>query len=415
MAREEQAPESDGAPIIPFRGAAEHRGHRRDRATSAAPTFATANISEGTSMLAFARPLFAAALVATGAIADRAMSTSAPPPGVAASAQFAVSHAASAAAGLDAVTEHAYSVASPSVVYVENVGIGSGSGVIYDSTGDIVTNDHVIEQAQKITVTLSSGKTYTASLLGTDAADDLAIIHIGATGLPAAHFTPISGDAVAQTVLAIGSPLGLQQTVTSGLISALNRTVQESNGAYLPNAVQTSAPINPGNSGGALVNLDGQVVGIPTLEASDPQNNNGGAAQGIGFAIPSDRVTTIAHQIITTGKVAHTGRAYLGLVATDASQAGAGFGFGGFGDGSSTAPTTGAVIETVASGSPAAQAGLQQGDVITAANGTPITGESALITALAKSSPGATMNLTVVRSGSTMQIKVVLGELAASQ
>jgi len=150
------------------------------------------------------------------------------------------------------------------------------------------------------------------------------VLRVTAAGLPAARFAGARTVAVAQTVLAIGSPLGLQQSVTSGLISALGRTVQEANGAYLPNAVQTSAPINPGNSGGALVGLDGMVVGIPTLEASDPQNNNGGAAQGIGFAVPSTRVTIVAHQIIATGRVEHTGRAFLGIAATDPGGASGG-------------------------------------------------------------------------------------------
>jgi putative serine protease PepD len=180
------------------------------------------------------------------------------------------------------VTEHAFAVASPSVVYIANAGVGSGSGVIYDPGGDIVTNAHVVAGAgaQSLRVTLSSGKTYTGRVVGTDRADDLAIIRIHASSLPAAHFAPTGTYRVAQTVLAIGSPLGLQQTVTAGLISALDRTVQEPSGAYLPNAIQTSAPINLGNSGGALVTLDGTVVGIPTLEATDPQNNNGGPRRG---------------------------------------------------------------------------------------------------------------------------------------
>jgi S1-C subfamily serine protease len=155
--------------------------------------------------------------------------------------------------------------------------------------------------------------------VGTDTADDLAVIHINARGLTAAHFARAGSYQVAETVLAIGSPLGLQETVTSGVISALNRTVQESNGAYLPDAIQTSAAINAGNSGGALVDLAGEVVGIPTLKATD--SASGSAAQGIGFAVPSSRVTYIAHQIIATGHVAHTGRAYLGVSATDAQQA----------------------------------------------------------------------------------------------
>ena len=213
---------------------------------------------------------------------------------------------------------------------------------------------------------------------------------------------------MAQTVLAIGSPLGFQQTVTSGLISALNRTVQEPSGAYLPNALQTSAPINPGNSGGALVTLDGTVVGIPTLEASDPQS--GSTAQGIGFAVPSSRVTYIAHQIIATGRVEHTGRAYLGVGAVDATSARAfpsAFGNGG--------PTVeGALVRNVAAGSPADQAGMQQGDVITSSNGRTITGEDDLLVALAHSTPGQTMTLALNRNGSTLTVHVHLGELQAS-
>jgi S1-C subfamily serine protease len=319
--------------------------------------------------------------------------------------------ASSSATALDAATEHAFAIASPAVVFVNNVGVGSGSGVIYDSSGDVVTNAHVVDQAQKLTVTLSTGKTYSATLRGTDVADDLAVIHINAKGLPAAHFAGAGQYQVAQTVLAIGNPLDLQQSVTSGLISALNRTVQESNGAYLPNAIQTSAPINPGNSGGALVTLTGEVVGIPTLEATDPQNNNGGAAQGIGFAVPSDRVTYIAHQIIAYGKVQHTGRAYLGGSFTDAQQQAASqFGFG-FGGGQTIA---GAIVQNVVSGGPLAQAGVQQGDVITAANGQAITGESDLLVALAHAKPGATMTLTINRDGSTTTVHVHLGELPAS-
>jgi S1-C subfamily serine protease len=322
---------------------------------------------------------------------------------------------AAAVATADAVTEHAFAVASPSVVYIDNAGVGSGSGVICDRAGDIVTNAHVVAGAQILRVTLSSGKTYTAHVVGTDTADDLAIIHIHASGLPAAHFAPTGTYRVAQTVLAIGSPLGLQQTVTAGLISALDRTVQEASGAYLPNAIQTSAPINPGNSGGALVTLDGTVVGIPTLEATDPQNNNGGAAQGIGFAVPSTRVTFVAHQIIATGSVAHTGRAYLGVGAVDAAGAQSSpFAPGGFGNGKTTPAVEGALVQHVAPGSPAAQARIQPGDVIVAADGAPISGENDLLTALAKAAPGATMRLALNRNGSTLAVRVHLGELPSS-
>jgi S1-C subfamily serine protease len=314
----------------------------------------------------------------------------------------------------DSVTISAFKTASPSVVYVDNVGIGSGSGVIYDANGDIVTNAHVVSGEQSLKVTLSSGKTYPATLRGTDVADDLAVIHINATGLPAAHFAGQGDFQVAQEVLAIGSPLGLQQTVTSGLISALGRTVQESTGAYLPDAVQTSAPINPGNSGGALVALNGAVIGIPTLEASDPQNNNGGAAQGIGFAVPSYRVTQIAHQIIVDGKVLHTGRAYLGVGATDSGSAASGNGNPSFGFGNPTPSVAGALVNNVAQGSPAARAGIQPGDVITAINGQAITGESDLLVALAHAKPGQTISISINRDGQTTTLHAALGELPAS-
>jgi S1-C subfamily serine protease len=316
--------------------------------------------------------------------------------------------AATTGTALDAATEHGFTVASPSVVYIKSVGVGSGSGVIYDPSGDIVTNAHVVDGARTLRVTLSNGKTYTARIVGTDTADDLAVIRINASGLPAARFASSGTYQVAQTVLAIGSPLGYQQTVTAGLISALNRTVQEPSGAYLPNAIQTSAPINPGNSGGALVTLDGTVVGIPTLEASDPRS--GSTAQGIGFAVPSSRVTYIAHQIIATGRVEHTGRAFLGVGATDAASAQA----SPFASGNGEPTVEGALVQNVAPGSPARQAGVQQGDVITAANGQTITGEDDLLVALAQSKPGQTVTLTLNRNGSTLTAQVHLGELPAS-
>jgi S1-C subfamily serine protease len=246
--------------------------------------------------------LAAAALIVAGGIGDHVLTSTSSNQQAAALAsvvaqQAAVQSFAVSSQSFDAATEHAFAVASPSVVFVNNVGIGSGSGVIYDTSGDIVTNDHVVENAQSLTVTLSTGKTYPARLVGSDVKDDLAVIHIDATNLPAAHFASAGSFRVAQIVLAIGNPLDLQQSVTFGLISALDRTVSESDstGAYLPDAIQTSAPINPGNSGGALVTLDGTVVGIPTLEAVDPQNNNGGAAQGIGLpsrarALPPSRI-----------------------------------------------------------------------------------------------------------------------------
>lgn len=360
------------------------------------------------------RLLGAAALLATGVVADRGLSAATPlaaTPTASAASAPAASQAVVSGATVDSLTERAFGLASPSVVYISNVGVGSGSGVIYDTHGDIVTNAHVVQGARTLRVTLTTGKTYTARVVGTDTADDLAVIHVDATGLPAARFAPTGAFRVAQTVLAIGSPLGLQQSVTSGLISALGRTVQEGNGAYLPNAIQTSAPINPGNSGGALVTLDGAIVGIPTLQASDPQNNNGGAAQGIGFAVPSPRVTFVARQLIATGRVAHTGRAYLGVDSVDAASVGnAQTAFGS----AASADLSGALLRQVTPGSPAEVAGLQTDDVITAANGVAISGQDDLLAALAHAQPGATLTFSVNRQGTMTHVRVRLGELPAS-
>jgi S1-C subfamily serine protease len=313
----------------------------------------------------------------------------------------------------DAATEHAYSVASHSVVYVVSKGVGSGSGVIYDSKGDIVTNDHVIDGATNLSVTLNDGRTFKAAVVGTDKVDDLAVIHINASNLTPASFASDGGYSIAQNVLAIGSPLGLKQSVTQGLISGLNRVEQEPSGAYLPNAIQTSAPINPGNSGGALVTLDGTVVGIPTLVQTS--SGDGTAAQDVGFAIPAQRVTLVATQIIATGKVTHTDRAYLGIDPQDASSAqsspfGSFFGSGGQ---SQSPVTSGAVIAQLSQDGPAAKAGLQQGDVIVQAGGQPITDAQDLLTVLASKKPGDSLSLKVDRSGQTMTVHVHLGELPA--
>ncbi len=189
---------------------------------------------------------------------------------------------------------------NPSVVVIET-SRGLGSGIVFDTKGDIVTNAHGTAGSTTFKVTLANGRTLDGTLVGSFAGDDLAVIHVNATNLPPATFGDSSKLIVGDIVLAIGNPLGLQSSVTEGIVSALGRTVSEDNGVALPNAIQTSAPINPGNSGGALVDLAGNVVGIPTLAATDPQL--GGAATGIGFAIPSNIVTDIANQLIANGKV----------------------------------------------------------------------------------------------------------------
>ncbi|HWW09469.1 MAG TPA: trypsin-like peptidase domain-containing protein [Candidatus Acidoferrales bacterium] len=281
----------------------------------------------------------------------------------------------------------------PSVVQIETSS-GLGSGIVFDSKGDIVTNNHVVAGATSFTVTTSAAKKYQGTLVGTFPADDLAVIHVSNAALTPASFADSSKLEVGDIVMAIGNPLGLQSSVTAGIVSATGRTVSEDNGVVLPDTIQTSAEINPGNSGGALVDLNANVVGIPTLAAVDQQL--GGSAPGIGFAIPSNIVTSIAAQLINQGHVTHSGRAYLGVrIALAASQ-------------------NGALISTVTAGSPAAAAGLQAGDTITALNGKSVASPDDLSQALAQLTPGDKAQVTVTGpDGSQRTVTVTLGELPA--
>ena len=294
----------------------------------------------------------------------------------------------------------------PSVVEIKTSS-GLGSGVVYDTAGDIVTNAHVVGSAESFQVFLTgSVKPLPARLVGSYPPDDLAVIKVsGAAQLVPAHFADSSKLQVGQIVLAMGNPLGLASSATDGIISAVGRTVTEpqeggSPGATLPDVIQTSAAINPGNSGGALVNLADQVVGIPTLAATD-QQLGGGAAPGIGFAIPSNIVTDIAGQIIKTGHVTSSHRAALGVsvqtvTGPDGQPAGAG-------------------IAAVTPGGPAAKAGLQPGDVITAVNGTATPDTETLAAALAGLRPGQQVPLRVTKAdGSTATVTVTLGQLPGS-
>jgi putative serine protease PepD len=190
---------------------------------------------------------------------------------------------------------------SPSVVVIETSS-GLGSGIVFDTKGDILTNDHVVAGSTKFTVTLADGRQLAATLVGTYPTGDLAVIHVAATGLQPATFGDSSRLAVGDIVLAIGNPLAFQGSVSQGIVSALDRSVPESKTVTLPNVIQTSAAINPGNSGGALVDLAGEVVGIPTLSALDPEFNDI-PASGIGFAITSNAAVDVAGQLIAGGKV----------------------------------------------------------------------------------------------------------------
>jgi len=310
---------------------------------------------------------------------------------------------------IDAVREAVIAKVRPSVVEV-NVSIpggsGIGSGVIVDRRGYIVTNNHVVSNAQSIQVVLYNGTKLQAQLVGTDPADDLAVLKITppSSGLTVATLGDSSKLQVGQDVMAIGNPLGITQTVTSGIVSALGRSVSEGQGgATIPNAIQTDAPINPGNSGGALVDLQGNLVGIPTLTAIDPEFNT--PANGVGFAIPSNRVAFIVPQIIANGSVTHTGRAYLGVSLTDVDATLAAQ--------DHLAVDHGALIVNVVSGSPAASAGLQSGDVIVQIGTSQVNDVQSLSDILVNSSPGQRVALKVYRSSQQLTVNVTLGELPA--
>jgi S1-C subfamily serine protease len=279
----------------------------------------------------------------------------------------------------------------PSVVLIETP-VGLGSGIIYDAQGDIVTNNHVVAGSQTFLVITSTGKQYPATLVGSYAPDDLAVIRIQATGLHPAAFANSSNLQVGDIVMAIGNPLGLQSSVSEGIVSAMRTAIPEGNGVTLPSAIQTTAAINPGNSGGALINLNEQVVGIPTLAATDPQLG-GGAAPGIGFAIPSNTVTLIANQLVKTGSVTNSGRAALGAQLGNT---------GG----------TGALVTTVKSGGPAALAGIKVGDIIKAIGGQAVTGAQAVADLLLTLKPGQQVPVNLLHSdGSSAVVNVTLTEL----
>ena len=289
----------------------------------------------------------------------------------------------------------------PSVVQI-TTSQGSGSGVVYDTRGDIVTNAHVVGTATTLQVGLpTGGKPLTAEVVGVFAPDDLAVIraHDGAGSLHPASFGRSASVRVGEIVLAMGNPLGLTGTVTDGIVSATGRTVSEGQGssAVLISAIQTSAAINPGNSGGALANLSSQVIGIPTLAATDPQL--GGAALGIGFAIPSDTVTSIAGQLIAAGKVTSSGRASIGITAQTVADA--------------SGEPAGVGVVSVTPGGAAAKAGIQPGDIIVDMAGQKIASTAELQSILAAHKPGDRVAAGLSHNGSQSTVMLTLGSLTS--
>jgi putative serine protease PepD len=274
----------------------------------------------------------------------------------------------------------------PNVVDI-STGEAEGSGVIMTADGQIITNNHVVQGARQLTVTFSSGKTAPATVVGTDPSGDIAVIKVqGVSGLTPAKFGDSDALRVGDTVLAVGSPLGLQGSVTAGIVSALHRTISgEQGGKSIADAIQTDAAINPGNSGGALVNLKGEVVGINTAIATAGENSNGNI--GVGFAISANRARAAADQLAKGGKVSHP---YLGVQLTDG--------------------TNGALIGGVVAGGPADKAGLKTGDIVTKFGTTAVTDATALINAVQAAKAGDQIPVVVNRNGTEQTVTVTLGE-----
>ena len=283
-----------------------------------------------------------------------------------------------------------------------------GSGFVIDGEGHIVTNDHVVEGATSISVEFADGATYDAQLVGTDASTDIGVIKVDA---PSSELTPLqladSGAVqVGDEVVAIGSPLGLDETVTSGIVSALHRTITSPNNFSINDAIQTDAAINHGNSGGPLLDGSGQVIGNNSQIESDSGGND-----GIGFAVPSNTVKSVVSQILATGKVEH---AYLGVgiaTITDALS-------------SQLNLPAGVEVTQVTSGGPAARAGLRAadattvvggqefptgGDIITAVEGKSVTTSEELQSAIGAMKPGDNASITYSRDGSEHTVSVTLG------
>ncbi|HEX5413589.1 MAG TPA: Do family serine endopeptidase [Terriglobia bacterium] len=275
-----------------------------------------------------------------------------------------------------------------------------GTGVIVSPDGYIITNDHVVfwGKAKDIEVMLSDRRTFKARIVGSDKSSDLAVLKIDAGNLPVAKWGNSRDLRVGDIVMAFGNPYGLNFTVTRGAVSALGRSgVDQDN---LDSYIQTDAAINPGNSGGPLVNIRGQVVGINTAILSGDTGPGGeGGFLGIGFAIPSNSVRHVTEDLIKTGKVS---RGYLGAYVQSLSA--------DLAKEFSIPDTSGALIQNVESGGPAAKAGIKNGDVVRKFNRQPVSDAGSLISQVTESNPGTEVTLDVLRNGKPASVQVTLGE-----
>jgi putative serine protease PepD len=297
--------------------------------------------------------------------------------------QVTVSDAQTASSNGNLSVQSIYRLANKGVVEI-TAGQGQGSGFVYDANGHIITNEHVVAGTTSVSVRFWNGKSFSATVVGTDASTDLAVLKVDA---PSSQLFPLSlGDSsalvVGDQVVAIGSPFGLEGTVTSGIVSALHREMSSPNQFAIDNSIQTDAAINHGNSGGPLLNAQGKVIGVN----SQIESNSGGN-EGVGFAIPSNTVKSIAAQLISSGKAEH---AFLGVVLSDSTS------------------QTGAAIGQVRAGTPAATASLRAGDIVTSAAGTKINSASELRAVINAHRPGDTISVTYTRGGQSHTVQVKL-------
>lgn len=354
--------------------------------------------------------VLAAALVVTGCADDLAEddppvaspSPTAPP---AAAPTTDANGDASAAAGspapgsFDAIPDIVQEV-RPSVVSIQVLveqqgrqGAGAGSGVIWDGDGHIVTNSHVVSAATDVAVVLASGERLEARTVAADARSDLAVLSVDRTGLPAATFADELPE-VGELAIAMGNPLGLQNSATAGIVSGLGRSLPVARGVTLVDLIQTDAPISPGNSGGALVGRDGEVIGINVAQAGAQR------AENLGFAIPSSTVISVVEELLDSGEVT---RPYLGIqAATLTPQIAERFGIG---------VDAGAVVAAVEQGGPADSAGLRQGDVIVAIDDEPVEGVGDIAIVLRDHDPGNAVTVSYVREGAEQSVELTLGEM----
>jgi putative serine protease PepD len=306
------------------------------------------------------------------------------------SAQSASPSAGESVSQTESTAAAIYKRAKDAVVEVHTTtsqGTATGSGFVIDKQGHIVTNEHVVDRATKVTVQFSDQSEANATIVGTDASTDIAVLKVDR---PASKLTPLSFAStsslqVGNPVVAIGSPFGLEGTLTTGVISGLGREIKAPNGFTIENAVQTDAALNHGNSGGPVLDMNGRVIGVAAQIESDSGGN-----VGIGYAVPADTAQRVARQLIQDGNVEH---AYLGVSLPDSGAA---------------------TIEKVSPDTPADAAGLQAGDQVTAVDGKTIDSGDALREAIDAKKPGDKITLTIKRNGNERTVQVTLGQRPAS-